>query len=39
MIEKQTAQLRQRFGDDARFKFRVVVEDGKAKLKASRLKD
>ena len=38
VIEKQTAQLRQRFGEDANFRFRVVVEDGKAKLKASRLK-
>jgi hypothetical protein len=38
VIEKQTAQLRQRFGDEAKFRFRVVVEDGKAKLKASRIK-
>ncbi len=36
MLEKQRAQLRERFGKDANFKFRVVVEDGKAKLKASR---
>jgi hypothetical protein len=39
VIEKQQTQLRQRFGDDARFRFRVVVEDGKAKLKASRIKE
>ena len=38
MLEKQRAQLRQRFGEDANFKFRVVVEDGKAKLKASRIR-
>lgn len=38
MLDKQKAQLKQRFGDDARFRFRVVVEDGKAKLKASRVK-
>jgi hypothetical protein len=38
VIEKQTAQLRQRFGNDAEFRFRVVVEDGKAKLKASKVK-
>jgi hypothetical protein len=38
MLAKQKDQLRKRFGDDAKFKFRVVVEDGKAKLKASRLR-
>jgi hypothetical protein len=38
VIAKQTTQLRQRFGGDASFRFRVVVEDGKAKLKASRVK-
>jgi len=38
VIAKQQAQLRQRFGEDANFRFRVVVEGGKAKLKASRLK-
>ena len=38
MLEKQRAQLRERFGDDASFRFRVVVEDGKAKLKASRVR-
>lgn len=35
ILEGQRAALRERFGD-ARFRFRVVVEDGKAKLKASR---
>jgi hypothetical protein len=34
-LRKQEAALRQRFGD-ARIHFRVVVEDGKAKVKASR---
>ena len=37
MLEKQKAQLRKRYGD-AKFRFRVVVEDGKAKLKASKVK-
>lgn len=36
MLEKQRGQLAAKFGDDARFQFRVVVEDGRAKLKASR---
>lgn len=35
-IEKQRAALRKRYGSTP-FRFRVVVEDGKAKLKASRL--
>ncbi len=38
MLEKQRTQLRERFGNAAYFKFRVVVEDGKAKLKASRVR-
>jgi hypothetical protein len=37
MLDKQRSQLKERFGEDARFKFRVVVEDGKAKLKARRI--
>jgi hypothetical protein len=37
VIDQQRAQLRERFGD-AEFRFRVVVEGGKAKLKASRKK-
>lgn len=36
VIEKQRSQLRERFGSDADFQFRVAVEDGKARLKASR---
>jgi hypothetical protein len=39
MLEKQKRALRERFGSDAKFRFRVAIEDGKAKLKASRLKD
>jgi hypothetical protein len=39
VIEKQKSQLRQRFGEESNFRFRVVVEDGKAKLKASRIKE
>jgi hypothetical protein len=34
-LAKQEAALRERYGA-ARFRFKVVVEDGKAKLKASR---
>ncbi len=36
VLEKQRADLRKRFGDDAQFRFRVAVEDGQARLKASR---
>ncbi len=35
-LAKQEAALRQRYGN-AEFRFKVVVEDGKAKLKASRM--
>lgn len=35
ILDKQRAALRERFGD-CEVKFRVVVEDGKAKLKARR---
>jgi hypothetical protein len=35
-LRKQEAALRERFGAGA-FRFRVVVEDGRAKLKAARL--
>ncbi len=35
-LAKQEAALRQRYGS-AEFRFKVVVEDGKAKLKASRV--
>ena len=37
ILAKQREQLRGRFGDAA-FTFRVAVEDGKAKLKATRAK-
>jgi hypothetical protein len=36
ILDKQREGLRERFGKDARFRFRVVVEDGQVKLKASR---
>jgi hypothetical protein len=36
MLDKQRAALRKRYGD-AEFRFRVAVEQGKAKLKASRV--
>jgi hypothetical protein len=36
VLEKQRTDLRQRFGSDASFRFRVVVEDGQVRLKASR---
>ncbi len=36
MLTKQEAALRQRYGN-AEFRYKVVVEDGKAKLKASRV--
>ena len=37
LLDKQRSQLAQRFGDDAAFKFRIVVEDGKAKVKARKI--
>jgi hypothetical protein len=36
VLDKQRAELAERFGADARFRFRVVVEGGQARLKASR---
>jgi hypothetical protein len=36
-LEHQRQALRQRYGD-AEFRFRVVVEDGKAKVKARRIR-
>ncbi len=36
LVERQKGELQERFGPDARFQFRVAVENGKAKLKASR---
>ncbi|MGH0029179.1 MAG: MXAN_5187 C-terminal domain-containing protein [Myxococcota bacterium] len=37
-LAKQRTQLEKKFGADARFQFRVAVEDGKVRLKAKRLK-
>jgi len=37
ILEKQREGLRERFGKDARFRFRVVVEDGQVRLKAAKL--
>jgi len=36
VLREQEKSLRARYGGDADIRFRVVVEDGKAKLKASR---
>jgi hypothetical protein len=36
VLDKQREGLRDRFGDKAKFRFRVVVEDGQVRLKASR---
>ena len=36
-LERQRAQLRQRFGSDADFQFRVAVENGQVRLKAKRV--
>ena len=36
VLDKQREGLRQRFGDAARFRFRVVVEEGQVRLKASK---
>jgi hypothetical protein len=36
VIEKQRAKLQEKFGADANFRFKVAVEDGRAKLKAVR---
>lgn len=38
-LEQQTGQLRAKFGADARFQFRVAVQDGKVRLKAKRLRE
>ena len=37
LLDKQRSQLAKRFGDDSEFSFRVVVEDGKAKVKARKV--
>ena len=36
VLDKQREGLRERFGDKASFRFRVVVEDGQVRLKASK---
>jgi predicted exporter len=36
VLEKQEMALRERYGEETDVRFRVVVEDGRAKLKASR---
>ena len=36
ILDKQREGLRERFGEKARFRFRVVVEEGQVKLKASK---
>ncbi len=36
VISKQRAALREKFGDDSEFRFRVQIEGGKVRLKASR---
>jgi hypothetical protein len=37
LLDRERAKLQEKFGTDARFRFRVAVEDGKVKLKASRV--
>ena len=39
LLDRQRARLAERFGPHVRFRFRVAVEDGRAKLKASRIKE
>jgi hypothetical protein len=36
VMERQRAQLRKKYGDDAGFSFRVSVEQGRVRLKATR---
>jgi len=36
VIERQRAQLREKYGGDSNFSFRVAVEKGKVRLKATR---
>jgi hypothetical protein len=36
VLERQRTQLRKKYGDDANFSFRVAVERGKVRLKATR---
>ena len=37
VISRQRAELRERFGSDTDFRFRVAVENGRAKIKATRV--
>ena len=37
-LDRQRTQLRQKFGDEANFQFRVAVEKGKVRLKARRVR-
>ncbi len=37
LISRQREQLRERFGNDTDFRFRVAVENGRAKIKATRV--
>ena len=39
LLERQREALTERFGEGARLQFRVVVEDGRAKLKGSRVRE
>ena len=38
IIAQQRAALRAKFGEDTEFRFRVQIEGGKTRLKASRVK-
>ncbi len=37
-IDQQRAKLRKKFGKDAEFQFRVAIEDGRARVKAKRIR-
>jgi len=37
LLERERAKLQEKFGAEARFRFRVAVENGRAKLKATRV--
>jgi hypothetical protein len=37
ILQRERAKLQEKFGADARFRFRVAVENGRVKLKASRV--
>lgn len=39
LLDRQRAKLAERFGPGARFRFRVAVEGGRAKLKARRIQE